>query len=67
MNAAENCKKLINLLKDVFKNFKNDDERFESVNCERFRAVNQCKFIVIDDFCKFYSLIDKNLNVIVIA
>ena len=67
MNAAESCKRLNNLLKNVFENFKSDDERFKNVNRERFRVVDRCKFDVIDDFCRFCSLTDKCLNVIVIA
>ena len=67
MNAAENCRRLDNLLKDVLKSFENDDEKLENVNRERLRAVNRCKFIIIDDFCRFCSLTDRDLSVIVIA
>ena len=67
MNDAENCKRFNNLLKNILKNFKSNDERFEDVNREKLRAINQCKFIIINDFYKFYFLINKNLNVIVIA
>ena len=67
MNAVQNCKKLDNFLKNIFKSFENDDERFKDVNRERFHVVNQCKFVVIDDFYRFCSLINRNLNVIVIV
>ena len=40
MNIAQNCKRLDNLLKNIFKNFKNDDEKLEDVNRERLRVVD---------------------------
>ena len=67
MNTAQSCKKFNNLLKNILESFKNDDERLENVNRERFRVVNRCKSAVIDDCCRFCFLIDRNLNVIVIA
>ena len=67
MRVVESCKRLNNLLKNVLECFKNNDETLEDVNRERFRVVNRCKFAVIDNFCRFCSLIDKSLNVIVIA
>ena len=66
MNIAKSCKRFNNLLKDVFENFENDDKRFKNVNRGRFHVVDRCKFIIINDFCRFCFLIDKDLSVIVI-
>ena len=66
MNVAKNCKRLDNLLKNVLENFESDDKKLEDVNRENFRVINWCKFAVIDNYCKFYFMIDRSLNVIVI-
>ena len=67
MNVVESCRKLDNLLKNVLENFKNDDERFENINREKLCVINRCKFAIINDFCRFCFLINKDLNIIVIA
>ena len=67
INTAESCKKLNNFLKNVFKSFKSNDKRFRKINREKLRIVDQCKFIVIDDCCRFCFMTDKNLNVIIIV
>ena len=67
MNAVQSCRRLNNLLKNVFKNSESDDERLEGVNRGKLRVVDRCKFAVINDCCRFCSLTDRNLNVIVIA
>ena len=56
MNAVQSCERFDNLLKHIFKSFKNNDEKFKNVNREKLRVVDRCKFVVIDDYYKFYFL-----------